>query len=231
MISDDARERDNELHQLLGAFVLGGLDPEDHRAFTRHLRTCAVCQREAAQFSGLPALLDLAAWDEQSGERVPAEHPVGTPAPRPAVPVTLLDQVRRRRRIERWRLGAAAAVLALVAGGLGAGVGPVLERLTAPPSAHVVAAPVASSSAAVEIELVTRGWGTQLEVAGSGLPKSGVLYLWVTSSSGRSYSVASWTGTPSGRTTLTAACWMRSADIRGIEVRTSDGTALATATI
>ena len=48
-----------ELQQLLGAFVLGGLDTAEHHAFSRHLRNCQVCQREAAQLSGLPALLDL----------------------------------------------------------------------------------------------------------------------------------------------------------------------------
>jgi anti-sigma-K factor RskA len=228
--TDDAREQETELHLLLGAFVLGGLDAEDHRAFTRHLRTCASCQREAAQFSGLPALLDLASPQDEGSDHASPDVPARQEPPS-ATPIALLHEVRRRRRVHRWRLAAAAAVLALVAGGLGAMTGPVLDRLNAPPTAHVVAAPAASGSAAVEIDLVSRGWGTQLDVSGSGLPRSGVLYLWVTNTSGRSYSVASWTGTPSGRTTLTAACWMKSADIRQIEVRTSDGAALATAKI
>lgn len=51
--------RDERMHELLGAFVLGGLDDEDQHAFTAHLRTCAVCQREAAALSGIPGLLDL----------------------------------------------------------------------------------------------------------------------------------------------------------------------------
>ena len=56
-----------ELQLLLGAFVLGGLDTAEHHAFTRHLRTCQVCQREAAQLSGLPALLDLVEPGSESG--------------------------------------------------------------------------------------------------------------------------------------------------------------------
>ena len=60
-MSDTTRaERDAErVHELLGAFVLGGLDPEERNTFTAHLLTCAVCQGEAAQLSGIPGLLDL----------------------------------------------------------------------------------------------------------------------------------------------------------------------------
>jgi anti-sigma factor RsiW len=46
-----------ELIEESGAYVLGILDADDRAAYERHLRTCAECQREVAEFSGLPALL------------------------------------------------------------------------------------------------------------------------------------------------------------------------------
>jgi len=225
---DDATQRAAELHQLLGAFILGGLEPEEHRDFTRHLRTCPACQQEAAQFSGLPALLDLA---EPAVSDLDLVATAATTEPVASVPVPhlLLEAVRARRRARRWRVAVAAVVLALAAGGLGASIGPVLARVQAAPTSRVVAVPAGSGSASVQIDLVTRAWGTQLDVAGSGLPTSGVLYLWVTNRAGYSYSVASWRGIPSGRTTLSAACWMAAADIRAVDVRTADGATLAAA--
>jgi anti-sigma-K factor RskA len=40
-----------------GAYVLGILEPDDRAAYERHLATCAICQREVADFSGLPDIL------------------------------------------------------------------------------------------------------------------------------------------------------------------------------
>ena len=77
---------------------------------------------------------------------------------------------------------------------------------------------------------MTRTWGTQLDVRGSSLPTGQVLFLAVTDREGHSYDVASWTGTPSGRTVLTAACWMKPGDIVQVQVHTRGGAPVATAT-
>ena len=150
-------------------------------------------------------------------------------------PVALLDRVRAERRRRRWRFGAVAAALVLLAGAIGAAIGPVTNRLNAPPTRGLVAAaapltPGQSAPAQVEIDLVTRNWGTQLDVRGSSLPAGEVLFLAVTDRDGHQYDVASWTGTASGRTVLTAACWMKPGDIVQIQVHTRAGTPVATAT-
>ena len=229
----DVESEHEELHLLLGAFVLGGLDPEEHQAFTRHLRHCPACQQEGAQLSGVPALLDLV--DPDHVDAMTAE--LGTseaarlPTPAVLVPPGLLDRMRADRRRRRWRVGVAAAVLAVLAAGVGAAVGPLLNRLNAPPTRPLVASagPAAGPAAQVEIDLVTRTWGTQLDLRGSSLPPGQVLYLSVTDREGHAYDVASWTGTPSGRATLSAACWMTPADIAQVQVHTRDGGAIATA--
>ncbi len=230
-----------ELQLLLGAFVLGGLDTVEHQAFSRHLRTCEVCQREAAQLSGLPALLDLVDEPVDEPGAGPAAGDPAEPAgdgvtgAETAAPVALLDRVRAERRRRRWRVAAVAAALMLVAGAVGAAIGPVSNRLNAPPTRGLVAAaaPVTagqSAPAQVEIDLVTRTWGTQLDVRGSSLPTDQVLFLAVTDRDGHQYDVASWTGTPSGRTSLSAACWMKPGDIVQVLVHTRAGTPIATAT-
>jgi anti-sigma factor RsiW len=226
----------DEVQLLLGAFVLGGLEPAEHQAFTRHLRSCGECQREAAQLSGLPALLDLvepgqeAASPDGSG---PA--PGGVVVAETGAPRALLHRLRSERRRRRWRTFAIAAVFVLVAGAIGASVGPVMNRMNAPPTRGLVAAAAPlttgqSTPAVVEIDLVTRTWGTQLDLRGTGLPTGQVLFLAVTDRDGHSYDVASWTGTPSGRTALTAACWMKPDDITQLQVHTREGAPVATAT-
>ncbi len=61
-------------------------------------------------------------------------------------------------------------------------------------------------------------------------PAGEVLFLAVTDRDGHQYDVASWTGTASGRTVLTAACWMKPGDIVQVQVHTREGTPIATAT-
>jgi Putative zinc-finger len=225
-----------ELQLLLGAFVLGGLEPAEHQAFTRHLRSCGDCQREAAQLSGLPALLDMVEpGHEAASPDGSAPAPGGVVVAETGAPRALLQRLRTERRHRRWRVLAVAAVLVLIAGAIGASIGPLMNRLNAPPTRGLVAAAAPlttgqSTPAQVEIDLVTRAWGTQLDLRGTGLPSGQVMFLAVTDRDGHSYDVASWTGTPSGRTALTAACWMKPGDIAQVQVHTREGTPVATAT-
>ncbi len=48
-----------DLHILLGAYVLGALSDKDNRAFRAHLRSCAPCQAELDELVGITRLLDL----------------------------------------------------------------------------------------------------------------------------------------------------------------------------
>jgi hypothetical protein len=221
------------LHQHLGAYVLGGLSDDDHRAFTEHLRTCATCQQELGQVSGIPRMLSLvdSATTEipYAAELAPEPAAVADVArSRPNGVADLLAEARRRRRRRRGWLVAGATVAAAAVFGAGAWLGPGLLD-SPPPSEQYTATAVGGSSAEVDINLVTRGWGTQLELACSDMPIGEEIVVYVVDDSGRELAAGSWLGTRSGYATVTGATALRPEQIRSIEVRTASGEVLATA--
>jgi hypothetical protein len=220
-----------EVHQLLGAYVLGGLPDDDHRAFTEHLRTCAECQQELGQVSGLPRLLSLVdgAFPEMPYAVGPAPDAadLGRPAGSPDAGLAdLLAAGRRRRRQRRGWLVAAAGAAAVAVFGAGAWLGPGLLD-SPPPSEQYTATGAAGSSASVGVSLITRGWGTQLELACSNMPVGKEIVVYVVDASGRELPAGSWLGTASGYSNVTGATALRPNEIRAIEVRTADGTPIA----
>ncbi|MEA2291063.1 MAG: hypothetical protein QOF17_83 [Solirubrobacteraceae bacterium] len=157
-----------ELRPLIGAAILGGLDPEEAAAVREHVAACPGCAAEHSRLAPLPGLLTLAAGAEA----------VALDPPSPALEERLLDAVareappRRRRRRPRPRrlvlVGAGGAALAaaavmavlLVSGGDAPGHGYPLA-LTASP-----AAPAARGRA----ELRAVAGGTALHLWVKGLP-------------------------------------------------------------
>ncbi|TQN45773.1 putative zinc finger protein [Humibacillus xanthopallidus] len=220
------------LHVLLGGYLLGGLSDADHSAFTEHLRTCAACQAELGQVSGLPRLLALAG---PAGGPHLSPDAEGDAAAAPSVSddeelPRLLSAVARRRQTRRRWFTAVAAAAAAVLFGAGLWLGP---RLTAPPelpTTHVVAAPAPGSSVRVDVALVTRGWGTQLDLDCEDMPTSGQLTLYVIDRKGGSTAAASWRGTPTGYSQLTGATALRPNEIQRLEIRDGKGQVLASAT-
>jgi hypothetical protein len=132
-----------------GAYVLGILEPNDRAAYERHLATCDICQREVADFSGLPDILAQLDPDEAASigdtlddvgpplEREPRfASPVSAPPlrPLPSAPrnVRTIDSGRsgRNTRVERsaerrgrrWQ-GVTAALAAAACLALGVLVG------------------------------------------------------------------------------------------------------------
>lgn len=49
----------DELHVLLGGFVLGGLSEEDNQAYQEHRRSCQECREEFGELAGISGILDL----------------------------------------------------------------------------------------------------------------------------------------------------------------------------
>jgi hypothetical protein len=230
----------DDVHVLLGAYVLGGLSDEDHRTYSEHLRTCGPCQAELGQVSGLPRLLDLAG--PEGGPHL-ADGPASVPEPLSteqddARVTTLLGEVARRRRRRRVWLTALAAAAAVIFFAGGAWLGPSLVATstpilpTAPPAAaaeHVAVAAVPGSSVRIDVALVKRGWGTQLDIDCEDMPTNGELALWVIDAKGRAVTAASWRATAAGYSRVTGATALSPNEIQTLEVRTGTGKVLASA--
>lgn len=216
-------------HVLLGAYVLGGLSDDDHRAFTEHLRGCAQCQQELGQVSGLPRLLELAG--PTGGPHVSGDLAAAGSEPASATrdASSLLAEVARRRRRRRGWLGGAAAAALAASFAAGSLIGPGLLT-TEPPTTHIVAAAASDPAVRVDVALVTRGWGTQLDLDCEDMPTDGQLALWVTDASGTTTNVASWRATKSGYARVTGATALRPNEIRAVEIKTSTGAVVASAT-
>jgi hypothetical protein len=118
MNCDDARD-------LLGAYALGILEPEEHEAVSKHLDSCPVCRFELTQFDGVvdalatappPALPSpaLRARLLQDIQAAPVVKPVllaPPPADAPRPPTIMMP---------RWMIWSAAAAAVLLIAGIAA---------------------------------------------------------------------------------------------------------------
>jgi len=173
----------DEFAQFDAAYVLGALSPAERREFEDHLTGCVACSRSVAELAGLPGLMSTV-----SIEDLDADLDAVVEAP----PETLLPNLARAVRRERWRrrlvLGAsAAAAAALVAVGavaLGGQDSPSPAPLaaststgpTSPSTAGPTTAPTSSGSAnlafsalvpspvTASARLVDMAWGTRIDL-------------------------------------------------------------------
>jgi anti-sigma factor RsiW len=151
-----------DLRPLLGAYVLGALEPDEAATVREHVATCPACAAEHARLAPLPGLLTLA-----EGAQMATAEP-----PSPAMEERLLDAVAREARPARrarrpWRrrfaaltaAGFAAAALA-VAGiaVLGGGGGHYLElRAASGPGGATAKAELASAPGGTVMHLWVDG--------------------------------------------------------------------------
>jgi anti-sigma factor RsiW len=93
------------VHESLGSYLLGGLDPDEAAAVRAHLARCPTCAAEHASLAKLPALLDLAGAVDATGHAPLA----------PVVEERVLDRFARERPpagARRWRRPRSNASLA-----------------------------------------------------------------------------------------------------------------------
>jgi anti-sigma factor RsiW len=161
-----------DLRPLLGAYVLGALEPDEAETVREHLTTCPACAAEHMRLAPLPGLLTLAVGAQRATEDPPSQ----------ALEERLLDSVAReapRRRRERrgWRrraLGLTAAGFAAAAVAVGAVTlaGGGNEVATAPDHGYLTlrttSASVSGATARAELEQAPNGTVMHLWV--SGLP-------------------------------------------------------------
>jgi predicted anti-sigma-YlaC factor YlaD len=162
---------DDHVRPLLGAFVLGHLDPDQEAAVRAHLDGCAVCREEARELAPVAALLPLADPERLGAPPEPSRE--------------MLDQVlsriewergsrrRARRRSVIGRVGAAAAVLALIVV-----VGQMALEPSEPPQGEVVALTAARPGVLGEAVIHEDPRSTWVEITTSGLSTGETYAVW-----------------------------------------------------
>ena len=204
-------------HQLLGAYLLGGQEPDEAAAFEQHMARCTDCRQELDDLASLPALLDaLPVPDAVAlGTAAGREPAPSVPAPA-AVPRRLLDELSTRRRKVRLRWTAALAAAAAACLALGILAAPLLNPPPKPDASYSVQA---SDGLQFTVGMVKKTWGTELAVDGRSLPVDGTLSLWVKDSDGGEERACAWTATPSGRVRITGATPVQLTNIASVEMR------------
>jgi hypothetical protein len=215
-----------ELHYLLGAYILGGLESEDLRKFGSHLQECAKCCDELLRLEKVPALLDALPVPEAVALTAVSAGPGASAAPAAGAPASLLAELSHRRRKARRRWAALVGAVAAACLAVGLAVAPVLNRPAQPDASYSVQS---GGGLQFSIDLARKTWGTELAVNGSSLPADGTLSLWVRDRAGGEDRACAWTATPSGRVRVTGATPIQLASITSVELR--DGTQNAVAVI
>lgn len=203
-------EGHEDLHQLLGVYILGGIEPGERALLEQHLAACPLCREELSGLQSLPDALRALPVHDAMALAVPAPEQAQQAGQR------LLAELARQRRRMRWRMAALVAGVAAACLVIGAVAGPLVLRPKQDIETYNM---TASSGLQVELDLVHRAWGTELAVDGAHLPAEGVLSLWLTDRTGVDWQVATWQATPTGKAKLMASTATMPDDITCVEIR------------
>jgi hypothetical protein len=166
-----------EVSAALGAYVLGALEPDERREVADHLRGCASCSAELAEFDGLPELLARVRPEDLAPVAV-------TPSPELFARVAAVAGTRRPRRSPRWALVAAAAAVLVL---LGLGAVALLTSGTGERTVTATAGPVEVTLTATEANE-----GSALDVVVAGLRPGETCTLVAVDRDGRTHPGGDW---------------------------------------
>lgn len=206
-------------HLGLGAYLLGGLSPQDTRAFETHLSGCRQCQLELEQFAPVASRLGVLSATDASTLLAPQDTEFEAVAPTELL--AALGAKRRSRKILQ-RAGFAATVAASVVAGVV--LAPVLNPAPAPDASFEV---LSGTGQQVGVGLNAKAWGTEVLFDGSGLPTEGTLSLWVVDGTGSADRAVAWSATGTGTTRMTGAVPVPLDQIAAIQLRDVDSRVLA----
>jgi Putative zinc-finger len=219
----------------LGVYVLDVMDVEDRSTVDEHLASCPACLAELAELEMLPALLGTIDED-QIADLLNSDR-----APSPAAAETLVTEVRAHRaRSRRYlALAAVAAVMALIAGPtitvavMGPRDTPVVTSVPLNAFTKSESATNTRTGTAATVSLLSREWGTKVNLKIRNVPGGRVCELRAVHPDGTHEVVASWRVRPegySGSETLTVDGSIATdlSSISGFAVDTNRGERLVT---
>jgi Putative zinc-finger len=221
----------------LGVYVLGAIDPAGRARVDAHLSSCPGCREELAGLAGVPALLGRVPVTEAAritgfddDERLaPGLRDAQQTGGACGTLTSLLEQMARRRRANRWRGMAAAAAVVLVTAGAAAGAVTIAGSPSSPSAGghwESAAAANATTHASADIKYAGMSSGSKLDVRVDGIPDGTICQFWVLGANGQRWPGGSWT-VPPGR----QSPWYQETSaaplsgVRGFQI-TSGGTVL-----
>ena len=166
-----------DLHTLSGAYAVNALSAEEAESFTRHLEQCAACRDEVRELRAAAAT--MGASEAVAPPSALKARVLAAADQQPQLPprVTPIEQARSRRWTTRL-VGAAAAVILVVAAGIGirmqttedqppVAASPVAQVFDAP-DAHTATVPTANGG---KVKVATSAEAGRMAVETSGLPE------------------------------------------------------------
>lgn len=218
----------NDTHQLLGAYLLGGLQDAECQIFEAHLASCPRCQEELEAASAIPSILNILDLQEAQQALVsePAQDlaaPPHTPCQESSETISLLSKLASIRHRKRAAMGAAAALGLAASVVLGVFLAPIF---TPEPKPDVSYSAVSDVGTQIQVGMNAKAWGTEVQFKGNKLPTDGLLSLWVVDGQGAAEKAGSWRATTTGSTKLIGATPMPLKEIRSLELRAPDSRVL-----
>ena len=174
-----------DVHTLTGAYAADALDPEERARFEEHLRDCSACQEEVAELSATAARLAFAVA-EPAPERLRSTVLAAAAGTRQLPPAARLVALPARQPWHRQPATVAAALLLVVAAGLGAWA--LAAERAADRAERIVAVATDPDAVRVVVPIAGGGTGTLLTADGRTvlrttplpeLPDDRVYQLWV----------------------------------------------------
>ena len=219
-MNDDMNDGTDPFVHFDAAYALGALSDDDRDEFEAHLAACADCRRRVAEIAGLPGL--LAGLPESAyAAAVQVEAPPDTLLP------NLLRQVRREQRRRRLIVTGLTAAVAACLVALAVLVWPSAQPARPAPRqmTAVAASPVHATAA-----LVTRGWGTEIDLVcryDTGYRPAAAYSLVVVDDHGARHAAGSWTLQGGKQITFTGGTAVALADIASVQITFRDRPILA----
>ena len=205
--------------QALGTYLVGALDPRERADVEAHLASCPGCRDELAGLAALPGLMSRLSTEEVLAGPPPVDD---------AMLERLLATVARDRRVARHRrwLAAAAAVVALIGGGVGS---VAAYRAATGPHWHTVSA--ARGLVHMSVDMAPATTGTSLTLRLSGVPAEEHCRLVAVADNGDREIAGSWEASYKGTAVIKGTTGISYAHLRWLVIETDGGQELVSTSI
>ena len=172
----------------LGAYILGGLEPDEVARLEEHLGSCAACRSELDELRPTAALL---------GQLRTGGIPVAVPTGLDERVAAALETERTRALRTRWlrSAGLAAAAGAAAAAVLVVGLAVTGPEEAPPPPLEAVAVTVPGPGITADADIVAHTWGVEVKLAGSGFAEGRRYRVAVLSTDGTRHPAGEFVGT------------------------------------